>query len=101
MAYCLEVPCQRGVDDNNLRVSNRNAMSETLPGQIAVQERGDATRLGTTRPDTNVFGPVRHEQRDRVAFAQTARAHPARIAVRVAVPLAIGEALAIRDERQI
>src|SRR4051794_37000952 len=76
-------------------------MSETLPGQITIQERGDATRLRTTRPDTNAFGSVRHEERDRVAFAQTLGPHPSRIAVRVAVPLAIGEALAMRDEREI
>ena len=91
---------QRGIDDHDFGIGNRDAMRQALTGEIAVDQRRDAAELRAAGPHADIFGPVRHEQRDGIALAHAVREQPARIAVGAAIPLRIRELLAIRDKRE-
>ena len=51
----------RAVDAGNRR-GGVDAVEQGLPREVGVNEGGDDTDLGAAQPDTDVLGPVLHEE---------------------------------------
>ncbi len=99
-ARALQGREQFGCDDDVLRLDHVDAVGECNAGQVGVEERDHAADARHAEPDGQEFRPVRHHQTDRVALADALRQRPARVAVRARDKLAVGEALAVREQRR-
>ena len=77
-----------------------DAMRERRPGEIRVEQRDDAADAGDAEPDGHVLGAVRHQQADGVALGQPLLERPAGISGRSFRERAIGQALAVREQRR-
>ncbi len=94
----FELRQQRCLDDHDAGPDDLDGMGERGIAQVGVQQGGCGAGFRDPQPDRQIFGPIGHQQRDRVALAEAARQGPARITVGAAVPLPIREGLPIRNQ---
>ena len=69
-------------------------------GQAAVEQRHDPADARDAEPDRQIFGPVRHQQADRVAFGDALRKRPSGVAVRSPGQCPIGQTFLALGEEQ-
>ena len=75
-----------------------DAMGERRTGQIGIEQGNHTADPGDAQPDGHVFGPVRHQQADAIAFAETLVERPSGISVRPLGERTIGQALAVGEQ---
>ena len=80
---------------------NAQRMRQRRTSLVCIDQRRHPARARHTEPDCQIFRPVRHHQRNRLALFQAERKRPARIAIGPAVILPKGECLALRDQRDL
>jgi hypothetical protein len=90
--------CERSIDDDVLRRDDVDAVGERRPGQIGVEEGGDAAGAGDAEPDREIFRAVRHQEGDRVSLLQIVGHCPAGVLVGATVVLDVAHLLAVGDE---
>ncbi len=95
-----ERPQQVRGDDDVGRGHHVDAVRQRGAGEVGVEEGDHAADAGDADPDRQEFRASRHQQADRVALAHTLGQRPAGIAVGARGQLAIGQALAIGEERR-
>ena len=86
--------------DDVLGLDDIDAVRERGAEEIRIEKRDDTADTGDAEPDRHVFRPVRHEQTDGVALANTLVERPTGISVRPLGERAIGQTLAIGEERR-
>ena len=89
-----------GAHDDVLGGNDVDAMSERGAAEIGVEQRHGAADAGDAEPDRHVFGPVGHQQADRLALVQSLRQGPTGIAVGSLCQRAIGEPFPLGQERR-
>jgi hypothetical protein len=68
-------------DDDVPRRDGVDAMGERGSHEMSVEQRDDAAGATDPAPDRHVFGPVGHQQADRVALADSVHPGPAGVAI--------------------
>jgi hypothetical protein len=76
------------IDDDVLGFDYIDTVRQRRTGQVGIEQRGDSAGTGYAEPDSEIFRPVRHHQRNDIALADTLRDGPARILVCPVVVLA-------------
>jgi hypothetical protein len=86
------------VDDAVRGAGEIQAVRQRPAGQMVVDQRGDHADLGEAVPDREIFQPVRHEQRHRLAAPDMQALGPVGEAVGDRVELAVGDGAPLEAE---
>ena len=79
------------IDDAVAGAGNVQAVGERRAGQLIVDQGGDDADLGQAIPDAEIFQPVGHEQRHRLAPPQVQSLGPMGVAIGDPVEFGIGD----------
>ena len=91
---------QRSLDDRGLGLHDGQAVRERGAGEIGVDQRGRDADPREPEPDREIFGSVRHNQRNDVAPDEPNAHRPTGIKIGARVEFTIGEGFALARKRR-